>query len=252
MVNMEGQKLGDSVLRVIFCDADSSHVKQYATVVQQIATLRGIPIKTLYYPKGSQLLVDVTRNNTEPTIIIAGTKLSDQEGLGTLRKIREQGVNSQIILLTEDPAYALEGYEVGAIAYLLKKATSPELFTKTFARAMDASIDANQQYITFSCAGHSQTIRLSDIVYFEVVKKIVTVYYEDGSFDFYSTLGKIEDTLADYGFARVHRNYVVSLSKVARHDNESLVLDSGVKIPVGRNYRKAITEALKSLEGLTS
>ena len=250
MGNIEGQRLGDSATRVIFCDGDRSHVRQYATVAQQIAALRSVSLKILYYPKGAQLLADVTSNRTDSTIIIAEAELPDQEGLEALREIRAKRSNSQIIILAKNPAYALEGYEVGAVAYLLKGATSSGQFSKAFKRALDNVIDATQQFITFSCAGYSQTIRLADIAYFVVVKKIVTVHYADGEFDFYSTLGKIENTLAQYGFIRVNRNYIVSLSKIARHDNEWLVLDSGEKIPIGRNYRKVILGALKSLEGL--
>jgi len=250
MDSKEVKAFNDAPLRVIFCDSDSSHVKQYAHVVQQICKIRGVPVKVMYYPKGAHLLADLARNKTDPTILIVEAELSDHKGLGILRKIRGEEVNCQIILLSNTPAYALEGYEVGALAYLIKGATSPELFTNTFTRALDCMIDANQQYITFSCAGYSQTIRLRDILYFEVVRKIVTVHYEGGQFEFYSTLGKIEDMLASYGFVRVHRNYVVSLSKIARHENDTLILDSGAVIPIGRNYRKGIMAALKSLDGL--
>lgn len=244
----ESKPQGDAPLRVIFCDADSAHVKQYALVVQQVCSVRGIPAKVLYYPTGMQLLADLEQHATQPTILITESELPDYQGIDALRQIREFGIPCQIIFLAKTPAYALEGYEVEAIAYLLKGATSPTVFSQALFRAMDNVVEAAQQYITFSCAGHSQTIRLTDIFHFEVVQKIVTVHYREGTFDFYSTLGKIEDTLGAYGFVRVHRNFVVSLSQITRHDNDEIVLDSGAVIPVGRNYRKDVMAALHSLE----
>jgi DNA-binding LytR/AlgR family response regulator len=246
----EGTIPNDTPLRVVFCDSDSSHIKQYAHVVQQICKVRGIPAKTLYYPKGIQLLADLMKNKEDPTIVIAETELSAEGGLHILRQIHDVNPYCKIIILSQNPTYALEGYEIGAVAYLLKKATTLELFTRAFSRALDASVESTQRYITFSCAGHTQTVRLTDILYFEVVRKIVTVHHAGGTFDFYSTLGKIEDVLASYGFIRVHRNYVVSLSKIARQGDNELVLDSGMSIPVGRNYRKSVIAAMKSLNGL--
>ena len=244
---LQSQTLGDTRLRVIFVDADDSHVRRYASVVQKICGTQGITTQVVYYPKGEQLLADLSRNRTEPTIVIAEPALPEDKGLTTLRNVRAQDMNCQIILLSENPAYALEGYEVDAVAYLLKKATPLEVFQEAFTRALDRVIEQNHQYVTFSCGGFSQTIRLSDILYFEVVKKVVTVYYLGGNFEFYSTLGKIEDTLASHGFMRVHRNYIVSLDKIARLDKDELVLETSDRIPVGRSYRKDLLSAIHLL-----
>jgi DNA-binding LytR/AlgR family response regulator len=247
----QGRALADAPLRVIFCDSDSAHIKQYAVAVQQVCSVRGVPVKVLYYPTGAQLIADLERNQSQPVVVIAEAELPDQKGIEALRKIREREMNCQIIIFSKTPAYALEGYEVDAIAYLLKGATPLEVLMNAFARALSNVYAMAQQYITFSCAGYSQTVRLVDILYFEVVRKIVTVHYKEGEFDFYSTLGTIQNTLEGYGFVRTHRNYVVSLSKIARHENDEVILDSGVIIPIGRNYRKDIKAALKSLDGLS-
>jgi len=243
----EPKTFGDTRLRVLFVDADSSHVKKYASVVQRICTANGIAVQIVYYTQGSQLLTDLSHNRTEPTIVIAEPALPEEKGLETLRAIRAQDLNCQIILLSRNPAYALEGYEIDAVAYLLKKATPLEVFHNAFTRALDRAIERNHQYVTFSCGGFSQTIRLGDILYFEVVKKVVTVYYIGGNFEFYSTLGKIEDTLASHGFIRVHRNYIASLDKITRVEKEEIILETGDRIPVGRSYRKDLVSALNLL-----
>jgi len=246
---LENKSFGDTRLRVIFVDSDGSHVRTYANVVQKICNANGITVQVVYYPQGAQLLTDLSRNRTEPTIVIAEPALPEEKGLATLRAIRAQDMNCQIILLSKNPAYALEGYEIDAVAYLLKKATSLEVFQNAFTRALDRAIEANHQYVTFSCGGFSQTIRLTDILYFEVVKKVVTVYYIGGKFEFYSTLGKIEDTLSSHGFIRVHRNYIVSLAKIARFEKEEIVFETGDRVPVGRSFRKELLAALNMLNG---
>ncbi|MCL2491308.1 MAG: LytTR family DNA-binding domain-containing protein [Coriobacteriia bacterium] len=238
---------GSAPLRVIFCDTDSDHVKRYAQMVKQTCLAQGVPVQIAFCKTGEQLLHFVEKYRLEPVIIVSDVDLPGYPGLDVLRAISKLEADCQIIILATIPAYALEGYEVDAVAYLLKGVTSPEMFTHTFKRAMDRVIEDTLQYVTFSCAGTSQTVRVSDIAFFAVDHKIVTVHYQEGSFEFYSTLGKIEDTLADHGFMRVHRNYVVALSKVVRVDHDELVLESDERIPVGRNYRKAVLTALDSL-----
>ena len=81
-------------------------------------------------------------------------------------------------------------------------------------------------------------------MYFEVKKRIVTVYYENKNFDFYSTLGKVEYMMRDKEFIRCHKSYVVSKNAVRevwkRKADLILILENGKEIPVGRVYRSEI------------
>jgi len=243
------QTVGNTPIRVIFFDNEKAHMKQYAQAAQFIALSRDVPIRIRFFSQGCELLSELRRNETDAVIIIAEPDLACEKGLDTLRRVREQDRVCQIILLSEKDSYALEGYEVDALAYLIKGSTSRETFTTVFNRALDRVIVDSQEYITFSCAGTSQTLRLSDIEYFEVKRKIVTVHFEGGTFDFYSTLHKIEDLLGVHGFIQVHRSFIVALSKISRYDKDTIVLESGTEIPIGKNHRKDLILARKALAG---
>ena len=251
--DLNEQTLGYATLRVIFVDNDNAHVKHYANVAQQIAASRGIPIRSFYIAEGRQLLAELERHSTDPTVLVFEPELATEKGLATLREIRARELNAQIILLSKSPAYALEGYEIDALAYLIKGGTTKEMFASAFNRALDRALVDSQQYITFSCAGFNQTLRLSDIEYFHVEKKIVTVYFDveggQKSFEFYSTLGKVSETLAGHGFIRAHRNFVVSIPKIVRYENDTITLESGKTVPVGRNFRKDVASAMKLVDG---
>ena len=71
------------------------------------------------------------------------------------------------------------------------------------------------------------------------------VYYDNTSFEFYSTFGKIENMLYDHGFLRTHRSYIVSVDKIARINigMKEIELSNGEKVPIGRVYLKAVKEA---------
>ena len=87
-----------------------------------------------------------------------------------------------------------------------------------------------------SCAGEQRKIIISHIYYFEVFNRIVKVHYRDGTFEFYSTLSKLEDSLARRGFVRVHRAYLVSERFISKINRREIALTDGTKIPIGGKY----------------
>lgn len=64
----------------------------------------------------------------------------------------------------------------------------------------------------------------------------MTVYYGSEQFSFYSTIGKIELRLKDFGFIRIHKSYVVAMPCIQNFTFKELVLESGELLPVGRAY----------------
>ena len=64
-------------------------------------------------------------------------------------------------------------------------------------------------------------------------------YNEDG------TLEEIEERLMDLGFFRVHRSFLVSVNKIKKFSRESLALENGEELPVGKTYYKKVKERLE-------
>ena len=83
---------------------------------------------------------------------------------------------------------------------------------------------------------------LSDINYFEVQNRIITVHYESGSFEFYSTMSKIEESLFGKGFVRIHRAYLVARRYIQTITSGEVKLLNGVSLPVGGRYSANLQE----------
>ena len=187
------------------------------------------------------------RRHEHPTIIILETELADFKGLELARIIRELCSDCQIIIFSKTDKHALKAYEVGLSAYLLKKKASRKKFAKALKCAMKQAVADTRRYVTFICAGYHETVLLSDICYFEINKKIVTVYHEDTSFDFYSSLNHLEHALDNRGFIRISRKHIVSLSKIKRHSKEQLVMECGVTLPIGQNYQYEVAAHMHAI-----
>lgn len=82
-----------------------------------------------------------------------------------------------------------------------------------------------------------QCIQLSDISHFETLGRLVVVHFKDRSFEFYSKLNIIEQSVKNKGFIRVHRSYIVNLSYILDADKENIFLTGHeTPVPIGQIY----------------
>ena len=157
-------------------------------------------------------------------------------GIRIAKSIRKAGINAVIIFFTRFKEAVFDAFDVEALHYLVDGRISVAKFDEVFRKAVSRAESRIQASIILNCAGEQRKIIISQIYYFEVFNRIVTVYYRDGTFEFYSTLSRLEDSLARRGFVRVHRAYLVSERYITSIKQNEIQLLNGTTIPVGRKY----------------
>ena len=73
---------------------------------------------------------------------------------------------------------------------------------------------------------------------------MIIVYFNEESFEFFSTLTKLEEELAMYGFIRIHRSYLVAKAYIKSFSYQEVVLMNDIKLPVSRGRYQAMKEAM--------
>ena len=109
-------------------------------------------------------------------------------------------------------------------------------FRNVFEKALARSRRRDKAVIRLSCAGLHKTVPIARIYYFEVTNRILTVHYEGGVFEFYSTMYKVEEKLKDFDFVRIHRSFLVARGFIADITHSEVTLFNGEKLPVGGRY----------------
>ena len=165
---------------------------------------------------------------------------SNFDGISVARSIRKSGINAVIVFFTRYKEAVFDAFDVEALHYLVDGKVSVAKFDEVFRKAVSRAESRVQASIVLNCAGEQRKIIISQIYYFEVFNRIVTVYYRDGSFEFYSTLSRLEDSLASRGFVRVHRAYLVQERYISSIRQKEIVLFNGTTIPVGGKYINSI------------
>jgi len=163
------------------------------------------------------------------------------------------------IFTTAFSNYALEGYELNAIDYLLKP-ISIDRFMKAVNKAVDQFELHNRETATEGSAQQGLEgvefffvkadkklvkIKYDEILYIEGLKDYVIIRLEQGRVVTLQTMKSLEDKLPLSKFKRIHRSYIVSIDKIHAVDGTSVdVYEKGQikQLPIGKNYRDEILE----------
>ena len=174
--------------------------------------------------------------------------MPDLGGFEVARAIRKAGYRTEIIFSTIAKERAIEAFDVEALHYIVKDETPEEKFRKILHKALQRVERRNIESISLTCAGEICNIPIKEIRYFEVLNKIITVYYQkDKKFEFYSTLGKIENLLCKKGFVRIQRSYLVNIRNIASLTYNYVTLKDGTTLSMGRGKYTRVKEMLEKM-----
>lgn len=234
-------------MNIFVCDSCVEQAETCENKLIQLARKADIPLKSKVFSSGDALLFEAEPLLHQIDLIYLAVEISDTNGLQIADKLREMGYLGDIVFYTMDTTRAIEGYDVSALHYLLKDSTSDAKFAEVFHRALQRKEHREQEMLVLTCAGDSRYIPLRDIYYFEVNLRIITVYYRQDCFEFYSTMAQMEEQLYAKGFVRTHKSFLVNIRWIRSVNTNQIVLDTGEVLPVGKKY---YTDNLKDITGI--
>lgn len=223
-------------MRVVICLPDSEDREFCTKRINELAKIEGLSLtvdKVNITEIGDNFFSQADFGDVD--IIYIGVN-RNYDGIGIAKSIRKAGLNTVIVFFTRYTDAVFDAFDVEALNYLVLGKIGVTKFDEVFRKAVSKAEIRTQESIVLSCAGEQRRIIISQIYYFEVFNRIVTVHYRDGTFEFYSTLSKLEDSLTRRGFIRVHRAYLVSKRFIATFKRNEITLINGTVIPVGGKY----------------
>jgi DNA-binding LytR/AlgR family response regulator len=161
----------------------------------------------------------------------------------------------KIIFTTAYAEYALEGYELDVIDYLLKpipfdrflKAVHKAIQTNGFStnHAIPAPVETKQEsFVYFRAERKMIKVMLQDILYIESMKDYVKVFTTNSVIITKQSITSVEAMLPEHLFIRSHRSFIVSLSKIKSFTSELIEIDKA-EIPIGKLFRNAVLKVLQ-------
>jgi DNA-binding LytR/AlgR family response regulator len=163
----------------------------------------------------------------------------------------------KVIFTTAYSEYALEGFELNAIDYLLK----PIPFER-FMRAIDkvyqlhdhksksivtheVPVSDHDAFIYLKVERKTVKININDILWIESLRDYVKVITKEQTYVSKQKISLLEEMLPDNKFVRIHRSFIISLSKITSFYSYSVDVN-GHELPIGRNYKQEVQKRLKA------
>lgn len=165
------------------------------------------------------------------------------DGITLAKKIRAISEKVFIVFLTSHVEYAIEGYEVNALRYLTKPVDIEKL--KEVIRFVQEKQGKERQLIIKE-DGEELLINLNDVIFMESMNQNVRIVTTKGEHVIRYNIGDFEEQLKNDGFFRIHRGYLISLSKVKKLSKSDVIMDGDTILPVSRSNIKPLKDALYS------
>jgi len=177
-------------------------------------------------------------------LIFLDVQMPKMNGIDFLKIVQKPPM---VIITTAFPSYALEGFQLNVLDYLLKPITFDRFFkaankAKDYHQLVTKAADpapSTADYFFIKCGNKYEKIHFDDILYVEGMQNYVTIYTRKGKYITLLYLKNLEQNLDNKSFIRVHKSYIVSINKIEGIEGNEIFIQSH-RIPISRNYREQV------------
>ena len=180
-------------------------------------------------------------------LIFLDIQMPKMRGIDFLKTLT---VRPLVIIVTAYPNFALEGFELNVLDYLVKPITT-ERFMKSANRAKElleyqqkGEGRINDSYFFISCNNGYEKIFYSEILFFEALQNYCSINTERGKFMTLATMSSLESQLPLVTFLRIHKSYIVAIEKIQSLNGNEITVDK-LKLPVGKNYKEDVMKMIE-------
>ena len=161
----------------------------------------------------------------------------------------------KVIFVTAYREYAVDGFELDAVDYLVKPVSFERFFkaitklNRLMGREISSFVTNDTPnpgaFVYLKVDRDMKKVFVNDIVYIESWKDYIKIFLTDGkSLLAKQSISAMENLLSEHKFVRVHRSFMVSLDKISGYNGLSVQL-SELEIPIGRLYKQSVMEKLQ-------
>lgn len=244
----------NDIMQIAICDDNAAERARCATFVEAMGKKRGINFAIITHENGNQLLFALDDERNKPDIVLLDVLMPHDDGIAVGKTLRAKGFDGIIIYLTRSREYAISAYDAEAFNYVLKGGdAADERFEKVFCTAVDKVQQRMSKRILVNNIREHRNIPINTITYFESDHHVITVHYGfDKTFEFISSITKLENRLISFGFIRIQRSYLVNRTAIESYNAKQVRLFDGTELSVGRARYADLCQVMESMQAVNA
>lgn len=162
-------------------------------------------------------------------------------GMETAKLLRKHDSDVALIFVTNLEKYAIFGYDVGALGFIVKPLTYAMLSVK-LSRFLASRRERSEPYLVVTSKSGVVKVNLSDVYHISVNGRYVKLHTRNGEIEYHKSMKQLEKELGQYNFVRCDNSSMVNLKYVSAVNCQEAVVND-VTIPCSRNGRRVLMDA---------
>ena len=234
--------IGVVEMRIAIVDDEAEERARIRKLLGGYSEQNGIPFEITEFSLGINFISDYTHPYD---IVFMDISMPHMDGIVCARQLREIDHNVVLIFITRMAQYALQGYDVDALDFMVKPVDEFRLFLK-LNKAVSIAKKRSQKLSVVS-EGKTIVLSLEDILYVEGSNQYVYFHTMEDRYRVHSTLKDVESRLGS-GFARCNNSFIVNLNRVNKASAKEVFI-AGRQLPVSRTRKKEFLDSLNRFLG---
>lgn len=226
--------------RIAVCEDEIIHREQIEKECRQILSLLKIEYSLNVFENCQTLMEVISENIIDFDLLLLDIVMDGTNGMELAKMIRKTNEKVSIIFITANPEFALQGYDVKAMHYLLKP-VSKDILKELIKK--DYKVKYEKRYIIIENGILKQKICTDDILYMEIKGRKVELTQKEGRSLYRGQLSLLLQQLPVEQFFQCHQSFAVNIKYIKEITQNELFAVDGRGIPISRRYKKIVFEA---------
>lgn len=222
-------------MRVAIVDDEQSERQILQSYIMRYASENSIDFDIDLYPLSDDLL---DQYQVIYDILIFDIDMPGTNGMEAARKIRIIDKNTVLLFVTNIAQYAINGYEVDAVDYIIKPIGYFD-FSLKFQKAVNRASRRNDFTMVLSTADGIRRVKVSEIAYVESMRHYLIYHIGATTHTVRGNIKDLERKLHAFHFCQIHKSFLVNMDHILEIQTNEVLLENAT-LPIGRVYKDAL------------
>lgn len=230
---------GEKMLNIAIVEDEKNAAEMLMSALKRFGDEKGEAVKCVHFTCVEAFLSDY---KPQYDVVFFDIMLPGITGMAGAHKLREVDPYVPLVFITSMAQFAIEGYSVNAVGYIVKPFEYYDL--KMYMERICRNIKYNDvsDYILITAGGGNRRIKIQDIYYIETRGHLLVYHTAEGEFSSYTkTMKELEVELESHGFYRSAVSHLVNITHVTSIIGSEVTIN-GESLPITRGKRNAFTE----------
>lgn len=239
------------MFKIAICDDEEIFRKNIYKIIMNYMVKNGLLYEIDEFASGREF-ISLGINMAKYDIVFLDINMDEIDGMETAQEIRKVSNDIFIVFVTAFINYAVEGYSINAIRYILK---NNENFAELIFECIDAiskKMNHSVKKKEFKFSEGVKNISLELLLYIESKLHKLNFHIMEDKLNTYSLYGKLDEfekELEDKAFLRIHQSYLINMKHIEGINRYEAMLNNGIRLKISKDRYKSVKEKFVSYKG---